>query len=413
MKKSKIMIALVLAAVIVIACITVPTFSWFERPQTQSGNAFGFGEGSDEYTAYNGKGVTIATTLKTSDDGVTFTVPVSNFNGSNVSAYGRNYYCTTIHNSSSTEQNVSLYASTLTSNIAQFALGVNGPTRTYRDYTLLSAGTSTKTNGDTMRVYFKRPTNNYVNGVNWHTGTYWIHWWVVGSSDPNDVGWVSMTDTGDNNNYYGDVPARATKIYFYTNSTETGSNRTEDVNVAECNQSQTDCQIFIAYNDTIGDYSHVKVGGHNHIDGANFVEWYNTVNVVMGSFYDASVSYPQVLGNVSYSSSDTSVFTVDSKGKITTVGLGQATLTTTATGQSYSDTITKTTTVTVSATGSQEYHDVPIVKNIKVPACTTPGESHSATDDPPCEVKIYWYVVNNSTTNTALTYTIDYLYLGL
>ena len=405
MKKSKIVIALLLAAVIVIICANVPTFSWFTRPQTHSGNEFVLGTESNQYNAYNGSGVQIVDTKMSSDDGVTFTESVSNFNGSDLPMYGRNYYCTTIRNTTSTEQNVSLFASTLTSNIVEFALGVNGPTRTYHDYTMLSAGEATKTNGTTKRVYFRRPTDDHVNNVDWHTGNYWLHWW----NDSDGGEWIQMTDTGDNNNYFANVPSRAKYLYFYTNNNQTGSDRTQQVTLADWSQTPTDSQVFVAWNNTEGDHSFVKLGNHYHVDGPNFVEWYNTIGIVNGSFFDAGIEYPQATGAITYSSSNSSVFTVDSNGKITTHGIGTATLTTTATGETFGDTVSKTTTVTVSATGTQTYKDVPIVKNIWIHAYNPADTS----DNPVHDVKIYWYVVNNTTSGTDLDYTIDNIYLGL
>lgn len=411
MKKSKIVIAILLAAAIVVLCVSVPTFSWFTRPQEHSGNKLGFGEESDEYYAYNGKSVEITTTYKTNDDGVTFTDSVSDFNGTNITAYNRNYYCTTIHNRSNTEQNVSLYATTLTSNIAQFALGVNGPTRTYRDYTKLSAGSSTKSTGTTMRVYFKRP-DDYSD---WLSGDYDIYWWDNNYHNGYVYDVIDCHYNNGNAYYFADIPKIATGMIIKiagSNLETEPTKKSEDINLSNTDQSDINSRVFIMYNQRTGNQT-VKVGSDSHVDGANFVEWYDTISIVNGSFYDAGISYPQAIGNITYSSSNSSVFTVDSKGKITTVGIGQATLTTTATGQSYNDTTSQTTTVTVTETSTQVYHDVPIVKNIKIPACNNNGNTHTDTVDPDCEVKVYWYVVNNSSTGTALTYTIDNLYLGL
>ena len=103
------------------------------------------------------------------------------------------------------------------------------------------------------------------------------------------------------------------------------------------------------------------------------------------------------------------MFPVDSKGIIRTVGIGKATLYTKVTGPSYGDIMQVETEVTVAATGNPVYKDVPIVKNIKIPAYN----SSDTSDNPAHEVKIYWYVVNNTTAGTALNYTIDNIYLGL
>ena len=164
----------------------------------------------------------------------------------------------------------------------------------------------------------------------------------------------------------------------------------------------------MAYNQYT-DYSNVKIGEHQHVDGANIVEYYSTITVTNGSFFDAGIEYPQKIGDVEYYSSDESVFTVDGKGIIRTVGIGEATLYTKVTGPSYGDSMQVETEVTVAATGNQVYKDVPIVKNIWIPAYNASDTS----DDPAHDVKIYWYVVNNTTAGTALNYTIDNIYLGL
>ena len=58
MKKSKVILAVVLAILLVITCVSVPTFSWFTRGHTNSGdnmmldNESGFINNS--FTAYNG-----------------------------------------------------------------------------------------------------------------------------------------------------------------------------------------------------------------------------------------------------------------------------------------------------------------------------------------------------------------------
>ena len=92
------------------------------------------------YTAYNGENVTITT--YPSDDGFNYsTTSTSSYSGSNVYPHNRKYFCTTITNESSETQNVSLYANKLTipaGTNGTLALGVNGPTRSYRDYTALT-----------------------------------------------------------------------------------------------------------------------------------------------------------------------------------------------------------------------------------------------------------------------------------
>ena len=112
--------------------------------------------------------------------------------------------------------------------------------------------------------------------------------------------------------------------------------------------------------------------------------------------------WPQTLyqtgATVEYYSSNSGVFTVDSHGKITGVSAGTATLYTKVVGGTYGDFIQKETEINVTPNNSYVFYDVPIVRNMKIPANGTQ--------------EVYWYVINNSLTN-ALSYTIDEVYIGL
>ena len=148
MKKASILlktaVVVVLTAVIVILSLGVPTFSWFTRPQSQSG-------GSVEYTipaedapvAYDGhgtnaNGVTM-TTYISSDDGITFsdeaTPPAAvDFTVAanrqktlgTTSPSNRVYYKTILTNNSSEDQNVSMYVKNFnTGSTGEACIGVN------------------------------------------------------------------------------------------------------------------------------------------------------------------------------------------------------------------------------------------------------------------------------------------------
>ena len=60
MKKSKIILAVLLAAVLVMISVSVPAFSWFTRPHSLSGEKMIL-QSNNTYSAYNGKSVTIST----------------------------------------------------------------------------------------------------------------------------------------------------------------------------------------------------------------------------------------------------------------------------------------------------------------------------------------------------------------
>ena len=85
---------------------------------------------------------------------------------------------------------------------------------------------------------------------------------------------------------------------------------------------------------------------------------------------------------------------------------GTAKLYTKVIGGSYPDALQVETDITITSAGFYEFNDVPIVKNVKIPAEDSSTEAHEG------EVKVYWYVINNSSANK-LRYTIDDIYLGL
>ena len=426
MKKSKIILAIALAIAIVVTCVSVPTFSWFTRPHPDSvlsGEKMML-ENKNTYTAYNGKSVTIAT--KSSDTGVTspdsYTTVCTNsasLSGSGISTYHRKYFCTTITNSSGTDQNVSLYARTLsipTSDNGTLALGVNSPTRNYRDYSAL-ATPSTKTTQNSMRIYFEKDNN--VSG--WNGTEFYICWnessdtshATLGSHGENGT-YYKMTHVGGNNNpnqYYADIPKTATHAFFCVENWGTNNNGAENwgqrsqelTNLPSDGQTQTSSKLFKITSAT--SYNNHVVQKYDNITGNCINTYYDTIFVAYGNTFNAALSSGEYIGTLKYYSSDTNVFTVnENTGVITPKNVnGEAVLYTKSTGGDYPDTQQVETTVKVTAASNYVFNDVPIVRNMKI--------SGSTTDDANV-VKVYWYIMNNSTT-TSLSYTIDEVYVGL
>ena len=108
MKKSKVVLVIVLAVVLIATTISVPTVSWFIRPQSQKGNSLTL---NDTETAYNGYNVTMSTTASTDGSSYSAVTNSTGLSGSGIEKSGRKYYKTTIKNNSSSPQNVSLYIS--------------------------------------------------------------------------------------------------------------------------------------------------------------------------------------------------------------------------------------------------------------------------------------------------------------
>lgn len=422
MKKSKIILAIALAIAIIVTCICVPTFSWFTRPHSLSGDKMML-ENKNAYTAYNGKNVTIVT--KSSDTGVTspdsYTTVCTNsasLSGSGISTYHRKYFCTTITNSSATDQNVSLYARTLsipTSSNGTLALGVNGPTRNYRDYSAL-ATPSTKTTQNSMRIYFEKDNN--VSG--WNGTEFYICW-----NESSDTSHATLGDKGQNgtyyklthvggnsnpNQYYADIPKTATHAFFCVENWGTNNNgnpnwgqRSQElINLPSDGQTQTSSKLFKITSTT--SYNNHVVQKYDNITGNCINTYYDTIFVAYGNTFNAALSSGEYIGTLRYYSSNENVFTVnETSGVITPVAAGEATLRTKSTDGSYPDEQQVETTVKVTADANYVFNDVPIVHNIKIPG---------STDNNANVVKVYWYVMNNST-STSLRYTIDEVYVGL
>lgn len=446
MKKSRVVLAVVLAIVFVIVCVNAPTFSWFTRPNSQSGGQALFGGSNGTYSiyAYNGNNVSIVT--KSSTTGVaepdSYTTTVSDSaglseNGNNgINPFNRKYFCTTITNSSGAAQNVSLYARTLsipTSNSnGTLAIGVNGPTRSYHDYSSLAKPIS-YSDRDSMRIYFQKPTSA---PDGWAGTEFYICW----NEDPNTNAeildglgtngtYYKLTYCGSSSgyyNYYADIPKTATHAFFAVenfgtngvNGTPNYKQRTQTLwNLAGDGQTPMQSKVYkLTYTVSGGN---TTVTPHS-VNGACINHYYKDVFVATGNnnTFDARLSYTtniptrpdysaNYIGTLKYYSGNTNIFTVgENTGIITPVGSGTATLYTKAVGTSYSDSQQVETTVHVTDDAYYVFNDVPIVKNIQIPV------DDQNTDSSENVVKVYWYVINNSKDH-ALRYTIDQVYLGL
>ena len=412
MKKSKVAIAIVLAIILVILCVNVPTFSWFSRPQSQDGERMML-DTKNAYTAYSGKNVTIAT--YPSDDGFNYSsTATTDYDGSGILSHKRRYFCTTITNSAASAQAVSLYASKLsipiTNTNGTLALGLNGPTRSYRDYSDWAQQSFSDTR-DSMRIYFEKD-----NSVAGWGGTEFYVCWKIGSFTDTTLGsdgtyyklsWCG--DPGHPNHYYADIPKTATQAFFAVENWGTsGDNGDPDytlrsqicTDLASDGLSQTSA---VLYKITSGWNNGNHTVAHYSSPGACIKNYYTSITVPKGSSHTfnaglvANTDY--IGGTITYTSSDTNVFTVNSSGVIQGINAGEATLTTEVTNSGgYYDKVKVTTTIKVTDGSYYEFSDVPIVTNLIIPAGSTEN--------------VYWYVINNSD-DKALDYLISSLYVGM
>lgn len=410
MKKSKFAIVIALGLVLCLLCGVTTTFSWFSRPREESGNSLRW---SGQYKISNGQNISIKT-VESSDDGSTFGEnAVTNFSGS-LQAGKRRYFCTEISNSGNAEQNVSLFIKGLktsgTASASGLYVGVNKPLKTYRSYNDIvgSNSTYTKTTLGKYRIYFNA---NGVQSWNDSDTTTKIRYSLEDKDNPSwttDVINMTYVKYVDGHKIlYADIPITAKRIQIYVNNSPSGANATPCIRVASyCPEiSPTNCYVFTLRENLENGYHNCDTYSFNNplTDCANFVNCYDSINIPLGSTFNAGLvaGTDYVGSSISYSSSSKSVFTVDAKGVITPMAKGTATLTTTIKGDAYGDTYSVTTEISVTSVSTDSI-DTPIVTNLEIKPTATDGPTVS---------KVYWYIKNES--SSTITYTLDGVYISL
>ncbi len=412
MKKSKFVIVIALGLVLCLLCGVTTTFSWFSRPRTESGDSLRW---SGQYKISNGQDISIKT-VESGDDGSIFGEnAVTDFGGS-LEAGKRRYFCTEISNSGNAEQNVSLFIKNLktsdTASASGLYVGVNKPLKTYRSYNDIVGSNSTYTKTSLEKYRFYLDTNN-VSSWKDSTTTIKIRYGTGDASkNPNWQGEpIDMTPISGQSTrvLYVDVPKTAKVVQFYANDDNTGANATPYMLLtAYCpNLAVGNCYKFTLQTNTSGSY-----GNHNCntcsfdkplTDCANFINCYDSINIPLGSTFNAGlVAGTDYIGSsISYSSSSNGVFKVDANGVITPVAEGNATLTTTIKGGAYGDTYSVTTEISVTP-ASKDSVDTPIVTNLEIKPTAADGPTVS---------KVYWYIKNDS--SSTIRYTLDGVYISL
>lgn len=424
MKKSKIMLAVILAFAVLIAAVCVPSFSWFPRPvmyTVEEGETTRIGGDSLEYhkniNMFNAKDVTFSTS--SSQDGITYSGTTTEFDGTNMEPHARKYFRTTISNGSDYPQTVSLYIDTLsfgTINNGELCLGVNNPTRNFREYSTMSV-TNSKAKTGKKRVYFQPKYADidntwnvtYATDLEARYGKYDVSGYTtMGYADPHPSPdhseWSFKV-------YYADIYSDAEKVQFHIKNESDSKKYTQVfdyLSTYESNFSGNNCSLFYSkqnngQNVLNGD-GNLDVSHSTVADGATIMQYYPNLTLGTGTTFSAALTHGRsndYIGNgISYSSSDDTIFTVDSDGLITVNNkAGTATLTTTVHGNTYGDDFKVETKVTVIGSSYQK-SDLPIVQNIHL--------------GPKSTIDIDWYTTNKSTrTNDNLTYEISGIYLGL
>lgn len=393
MKKLKIIVVSLLAVILCIMCVTTSTFSWFTRNQNTpsiQGDRLGL---DFNYDISTGTDVTMRT-YASIDDGKTYVETAGNeitdfSNADGLAAGARVCYRTDIINSGDAPQSVSLYLTKLEfgeGTSGSFYLGVNGPLKTYKNYYGDSSLTSDK------RAVTINEKNVYVGFYNANTYTptdYQIHWWDSSKSSYNGNSEVhayfdpDKTGTWNDKTYkmsYATIPWDANAIKLRQGDTWYGNDNTD----------------IVTYNTVAFDGNSAYVESDK---SAGINTFYSSATLKVGDIIDlAAVAQ----GTVTYTSSNTSVATVDKNGNVSGVSSGTSVITVTATG-TYGDVMTASCTVTVSSADGNTKSDVPVVTNVKVDG--------KYADEPGVE-SVYWYIKNDSSSGP-LKYTIEELYLTL
>lgn len=398
MKKSKLILVTVLALVLCLLCVTTSTFSWLPRPKEDKGNYLAW---NLSYETSVGKDITMTTyelpeNGREPDDPHAQLTEVTEFSNSEGIGPGhRKYYRTDIINSGSEAQSISLFLSSLSgldSTNGKFCLGVNGPLRTYRNYSDISseAGSKIEKIINEKNVYVGFNVNQTYTPQN-----YAVHWWQTGNDNYNGDSQVqpyfSPNQQGDYasskyNMSYATIPYDANAVRLRQDKNWYGGN----------NEDLANKNTIIVYSDN----GNVNTDYQNSSLAAGIESFYSSAAVTAGDTIDLAAKGHT--DTFSYTSSNASVATVSSTGMVTAIKAGHTTITVTSTG-SYGDKITATCWLTVhDSVDPGAIFDVPIVTNVKVAPKTEAGNTVES---------VYWYIKNDG--SVALTYSIGDIYLTL
>ena len=446
MKKSKVIIAIALVIIFVVLCMNAPTFSWFSRSEHLLEGDEIMLNTNKAYTAYNGGGYSnsgnsnsvVTFSNEKSTDGVNYvsasTADLSAPTTSPQDVQFRKYFRTTLINNTGTPQNVSLFikklsiptstATTINSDgkNGSLAIGVNGPTRNYRDYTALTNKNYTLFTGYTKRIYIQ--VSGYLQNVGWGGVQLWATYGGDYGEDTVGLEYIGTSDNGPT--YFIDIPYHAHWFYVTVNGWKTANNGNQD-NTMRCdtvsldrtyNSMDQSVLVKILNSQTDGDYRDVENVSNHGIKAVIIKQYYKNITIAKNATFDtrlgaqqdepnAGFSYYHSDCSVTYTSSNQSVFTVDSNGVITGVAAGEAELVTKVTGPQWSDKNYDEvrTTVTVTQNSTYDFTDEPIVRNVVVPV-----DDNSTQNVHENTVEVYWYIINNSTNK--LVYSIDEIYVG-
>lgn len=448
--KTKKIIVLTMVAVLALVSFVPSTFSWYTHNASLEGNKINYSDN-------------LPVSIKSAANTISMTTYESDANGvatSNIVSGGISiaadettkkavkYYKTVFTNTGNNDVMVD-FETTNMPNDADFYIGTFSPTLNEKAYA--SRPVRTKISDTTVRVYFKThsqmtsywgkdsgrlkvETDKYdSNGTKAGAG------WEAGSTNQkndnngtnNDINLsykvgdkeyqVKMakcanTESGDTitnttNVYYYDIPSNTEKFFFFNHwylrsASNREWNRTIDIT------DLTAGRLYYLTNGVVdGQYKEYAVRDVNkNLVALN--QYYTNVRMSKGSnvyadislkkdsedesfipdYYGQSISY-NVISNTPVTE-NTTVATINRDGLITPLNYGSATIRTTITGV-FGDTKTVDTTVDIPQSISQ----LPIIKNIRVPAQGATNSEGKAAN----KVEVDWYAINKSATETMTT----------
>lgn len=452
MKKASILLktalVFVLAFAIVILSLGVPTFSWFTRPQSQSGNSLEYTiPAAEAPIAYDGHGSSTGntssrvtmTTYISNDDGISFSddqtppAPVDFNTASNrqktlgtASPDNRVYYKTILTNTSEDDQNVSLYVKNFnTGSTGEVCIGVNVPIKAFKNYThygvIKPSPSKLEAPGEgTKRVYFE-PTNHSEHTENWDGGHYYVYY-CSSSEDLNNTRHYNDHEmypcSGVPGMYYDDIPADANQLFFCVKDWDQDYQRTQNfTNLTGDGLSKSQSLLFKLNGNYTG-YNNAWCSVE-HITGANLLSYYSTAHIPVGDSYDMGLDTSKYTGEISYSiSSGSSYASVNSDGRVTVSSANPANTPIKlkyTVSSSFGDVYEKECTITTKNYAGQNntIPNAPIVTNLLIP-----GTSKNTDSEPNKNVQeVYWFIQNGdemygpATENASIRF--DAVYLGV
>ena len=435
MKKSnnlaKKLLVIGLAVVLLAVCVSSPTFSWFNRPESATGGSVslsvpygdtapGTSSPALSMMGYDGSNVSMVHYIST-DDGLSFSAdPVNPQNQIPTDGIGKQkgsnrvYFKTVLTNTNDFAQNVSMYIRNFEPGATgTTCVGVNQPIKSFKNYSnydnpKASAVKSTANGPTTKRIYYEVYSSN--SGDWWSdTKTPQVRW---GSStfDMSDIstngansGWIDLTYMKGNSStnykmFYADLPSNANQLFFTTGSDWGGNDKSYNrsqtfTNLTGDGLSRTKSLLFKhsgKYDFTAYNNAQFTV---EQTDGVYCLEYYKTAILATCDKIDLGLVSGTQYGGSTISYSCTSGATINSSTGVLTAGSSAATPTVTYTITSqHGDTMTFTCTVSIKAYSSSNktFPNAPIVTNLLIP-----GRSANTNDnDKNNIVEVYWFIQN-------------------